>query len=384
MKVALISPNPAHLREMAAVLVNLSHQVTTHEGGRNRMRAVAEQQPADLMLVDGMCCDAGDLEPVEYVCTHFPHMAVVLLCPTHTPEFLIQAMRAGVREVLPSPAHAPVLTALVHRIESKRERAARGKPGAQVLAFMPCKGGSGATFLCTNLGWQLSQSASVLLIDLNLQFGDAAAALHDGRPVSTLADLAGDIERLDPSLLSASTLAIGPRYGLLAAPEEPSQSLAIRPEHVEAILTVARTNYDFVLLDMPRAIDPVSIRALDRADRVFAVMQQSVPAMRNARQLLSAFHSLGYPPDKTELVVNRYEKSNAVHLDDLRRTFPGMAVRTVPNAFREVSAAIDHGEPLTTRARSSPVARTLAEFAESLCPQAAPSRSLFDRLLKRA
>lgn len=383
MKVALISPNPAHLREMASVFVNLSHQVTTHEGGRNRMRAIAEQQPVDLMLVDGMCCETGDLDQVEYVCTHFPHMAVALLCPTHTPEFLIQAMRAGVREVLPSPAHAPALSALVNRIESKRERA-RGKSGAQVLAFMPCKGGSGATFLCTNLGWQLSQSASVLLIDLNLQFGDAAAVLHDGRPVSTIADLAGDIERLDASLLAASTLAIGPSYGLLAAPEEPSQALAIRPEHVEAILAVARTNYEFVLLDMPRAIDPVSIRALDRADRVFAVMQQSVPAMRNARQLLSAFHSLGYPPEKTELVVNRHEKSGLIHLDELRRTFAGMAVRTVPNAFREVSAAIDHGEPLATRSRSSPVARMLAEFAESLRPQSAPSRSLFDRLLKRA
>ena len=103
------------------------------------------------MLVDGICCDTHELEHVEHVTTHHPSIAVILLCSTHTPEFLINSMRAGVREVLPSPVTAPALEAAVGRVAAKLKRAPARKAG-KILAFMPCKGGAGATFLATNLG----------------------------------------------------------------------------------------------------------------------------------------------------------------------------------------------------------------------------------------
>jgi len=383
MKIALISPNPIHLREMATTLTRLSHEVLTYEGGKARMRAVAEEELPDLMVVDGMCCDAAELNQVEHVSTHHASMAVVLLCSTHTPEFLIQSMRAGVREVLPSPASAEALGDMVSRVESKL-KGARGKSGGQVLAFLPCKGGSGATFLATNLGWHLAQSSSVLLIDLNLQFGDALSVLHDGKPVSTLADVTEGINRLDATFLAASAVSITPNYSILAAPEDPSRAVAITPEHVDAILALATTQYDFVLLDMSRHIDPVSIRALDRAHRIFAVIQMGLPAVRNAKQFLTMFQSLGYPREKTELIVNRFDKTSTIGLDDLRRSFGDVMLRTVPNAFRDVSSSIDQGMALVKLARSSSVVRTLTDFAESLKPRSATGRSLFDRLLRRA
>ena len=101
-------------------------------------------------------------------------------------------MRAGVREVLPSPVTAPALEAAVSRVAAKLAGAPSRKIG-KILAFMPCKGGAGATFLATNLGWQLAETKSVLLIDLNLQFGDALSFVHDGTAPSTLADVAKEI-----------------------------------------------------------------------------------------------------------------------------------------------------------------------------------------------
>ena len=115
---------------------------------------------------------------------------------------------------------------------------------------MPCKGGSGATFLATNLGWQLAETKSVLLIDLNLQFGDALAFVHDGKAPSTLADVAKDIGRLDASLLAASTVKVAPNFSILAAPEDLAHAMEVKPEHIDAILSVAVTQYDFVMLDV--------------------------------------------------------------------------------------------------------------------------------------
>jgi pilus assembly protein CpaE len=344
---------------------------------------VAEQQQPDLMLVDGMCCDPDELIQVEYVTTHHPKIAVILLCATQSPEFLINSMRAGVREVLPSPVSAEVLQAAVSRIVTKL-LGAKNKGTGKILAFMPCKGGSGSTFLATNLGFQLAETRSVLLIDLNLQFGDALSYVHDGQPASTLADVAHDITRLDASFLAASSVKIAAHYSILAAPEDLTRAMEIKPEHIDAILSVALNHYDFVLLDMSRTLDTMAIKALDRAHRIFPVMQAGLPGIRNASKLLAVFNSLGYPADKIEVIVNRFEKGGAISLADIQRALGTPNMRTVPNSFKEVNASINQGEALAKVTRANAVAKNLADFALSLNPKQEESRTLLDRLLRRA
>ncbi|HWW07253.1 AAA family ATPase [Collimonas sp.] len=383
MKIALISPNTDNLHEMGRILGTCSHSVTLVEGGKSRMRNVAEQEQPDLMLVEGMCCDPTELAQVEYVTTHHPSIAVILLCATQTPEFLINSMRAGVREVLPSPVTAIALEAAVSRIAAKRI-GGRAKTLGRILAFMPCKGGSGATFLATNLGWQLAQAKSVLLIDLNLQFGEALSFMHDGEPGSTLADVARDISRLDATFLAASTVRVAPNYSILAAPEDPAQAMEVKPEHIDAVLNLAVTQYDFILLDVGRTLDTVSIKALDRADRIFPVLQAGLPYLRNAKKLLKIFKSLGYPSNKIELIVNRFEKSSEIGIDQIRDSLGVVTLHTVPNSYKEVNASINHGDPMIETARSNAVTRNLAAFALSLSPREEESRSLLDRLFRRA
>lgn len=383
MKIALISPNKNHLQDMSKVLQANLHTVTLFDGGKSRMRAVAEQEQPDLMLVDGMCCDPHELVQVEYVTTHHPKIAVILLCATQSPEFLINSMRAGVREVLPSPVTAEALQAAVSRIAAKLT-SAKNKGSGKILAFMPCKGGSGATFLATNLGYQLAETRSVLLLDLNLQFGDALSCVHDSEPASTLADVAHDISRLDASFLAASTVKIAANYSILAAPEDLTKAMEIKPEHIDAILGLAVRQYDWVLLDMSRTLDTLAIKALDRAYRIFPVLQAGLPGIRHAGKLLAVFKSLGYPADKIELIVNRFEKGGDISLEGIQRSLGTASLRTVPNSYKEVNASINQGDALADMARSNAVAKSLAEFALSLSPKPEESRSLLDRLLRRA
>ena len=383
MKIAVISPNKNHLQDIGKVLEAQSHAVVLIDGGKSRMPTVAENEQPDLMLVDGMCCDPHELVQVEHVITHFPKIAVILLCANQTPEFLINSMRAGIREVLPSPVSAEALQAAVSRIAAKLV-GVPGKTTGKVLAFMPCKGGSGTTFLSTNLGYQLAETRSVLLIDLNLQFGDALSFVYDGKPASTLADVAHDISRLDASFLAASSVKIAANYSILAASDDISKAMEIKPEHIDAILSLAVTQYDFVLLDMSHTLDTFAIKALDRAYRIFPVLQAGLPGLRNANKLLAVFKSLGYPEDKIELVINRFEKGSEISLEDMGRTLGTVNLRTIPNSYKEVNSAINHGDALAGVTRSNAVTKSLAEFALSLSPRQEESRSLLDRLLRRA
>ena len=379
MKIAIISPNESHLQEMGRLLELNRHSVVLASGGKAKMRSMAEQDAPDLMLVDGLCCELADLTLVEYVTVHHPATAVILLCPTQTPEFLIHSMRVGVREVLPSPAAPEALEAAVNRVAAKLQGSSQRQSG-KLLAFLACKGGSGTTFIATNLGYHLAESRSVLLIDLNLQFGDALSFVSEGPAALTIADVARDINRLDASFLAATAVKVAPNYSVLAAPEALTQAMSIKPEHIDAIIKLALLHYDFVLLDMPRILDTLALKALDRADRIYPVLQASVPGIQNAKKLLTVFRSLGYPAGKTELIINRFEKGGDIGLTEIVQSLGGTVVRTVPNSYKEVNASINQGRALVESSRTNAVAKSLAELAATLIPQVEAERGFLGRL----
>lgn len=382
MKITVISPSTQHLHSIATALQARGHVVTSAEGGKSRMGEMAARDQPELMLVDGICRDPAELTHVEQVVAQHPATAVILLCSSQTPEFLLQAMRAGVREVLPSPVAAEDLQAAVDRLEA-RTRKAQG-PQGKILAFMACKGGSGATFVATNLGWELAENQRVLLVDLNLQFGDALSFVHDGPPVATLTDVTREIRRLDASLLANSVFKLTPTYHVLAAPDDLAHGTHMRAEDVTAILKLAVTQYEHVLLDLPRSLDSQTVAALDLAWRIYPVMQASVPDLRHAGRLIAAFRQLGYGADKVAPIVNRFDKSAAIGLDEIRKALGTERVDTVPNAWREVHASINQGEPLARSGRGSSVVRQLAELARNINPRQDEGRGILNRLFRRA
>jgi pilus assembly protein CpaE len=391
MKIALISPSKVHLTEMSQVLQGptptalhgAAHELLQIEGGRSRLAEVVETHHPDLVLVDGMGRDPDELEPVEQVTSAHPQLAVVMLCAQQSPEFLLRAMRAGVREVLGSPPTPASLLMAVERVDKRRSGAA-SRPRGRVLGFASCKGGSGATFIAANLAYQLAAEKSVLLIDLNLQFGDALGMLSEQKPALSLADVAREIDRLDAAFLGACTARIHERLSVLAAAEEVTDGLEVRPEHLEAIVKLARRHYDFVLLDLERHLDPLSIRAMDLSDQLFVVMQAGLPWLRNARRLQKLLAGLSYPADKVHWLVNRAERGDDIGLDDIAQALGVEQVRSVANDWREVSASINQGTALIELARSSAVVRNLAELARSLGPQTSEPPSLLSRLFRRA
>ncbi len=378
MKIAVISPNQLSLQEIGKSLS--SHALTLIEGGKSALRAVAEGRH-DAILVDGMCHDANELDQIEHVTTNHPKTAVVLLCSNHSsPEFLLHAMRAGVREILTGKHE---IAAAISRIE---QRLAPTDRAGRILAFVSAKGGDGSTFLATNLGHQLAlQGKRVLLVDLNLQFGNALSSISELRAATTVVDAAQDAARLDASFLVSCTTKVAPGFEILPAAVDPLAAVEIKPECLDALLHLAVTQYDFVLLDTPRDVSELTIKAWDRADALHVVLQKNLHSLCAARKLQAIFQSLSYGPDKMQLVVNRTEDAGEIDRSDVVRSLNAKHVRFVPNGYREALKAVNHGQPLAHVAPRSAVLLALNEWVQSILPKAKAERpGLLGRLLKRA
>jgi pilus assembly protein CpaE len=237
-----------------------------------------------------------------------------------------------------------------------------------VLCFIGCKGGSGATFLATNLAYLLAEQEEkkVAFLDLNLQFGDAALYVTHRPVTTTVADVSAGSHRLDAAMLASSMMQVLPNFHLLPAPEDPAQALRVRPESIEALLAVARAEYDVVVIDAGRSLDDVTVRALDAADAVFPVLQLNLPSLRDAKRLLNALATLGYGADKVKLLVNRQAKGTVISLEDVAKTLRREPFLAVPNSFEAVGAAVDQGVPVFKLAPRDPVAKALQELAGRL------------------
>jgi pilus assembly protein CpaE len=384
-KIFIISSNEKDLSGIAGLLHqrHAGDDIDSAIGSLERLAGTAEMAAPEVLLLAQPEISEADLARIERLASRLPGMAIIVQCQQQGADFLRLAMRAGVREVLPSNNPGPALDAVLQRMLDKSAERVQSK--GQVIALASCKGGSGATFIATNLAYALAQeNQRVALFDLNLQFGDAALFVSDQKPAATLSHVAQQIHRLDISFLAASMLQVTPNFSILAAPEDPAHASDVKPEHIDRLLHLAREHYDFIVLDLGRGLDAISVRALDQADIICPVMQATLPYIRDGKRLLQAFASLEYPTSKIRLILNRYAGNDEIRGRDLEDAYGQRIFHTMPNHYAAAAASVNQGVPVLKLAPGSPLSRSLQACARTLSGTRATSApGLLTRLFQR-
>ncbi|KAB2970779.1 AAA family ATPase [Zoogloea sp.] len=388
MRVLAVSEDRRNLEDIRKFAGEIEHitGLSCHEGSLGGLNTLPVKGEVEVLLLDCRHGGIAPLDDLERLMAFYPNLATVLVVDNESPELLLRALRLGVREVIKAPLSADDIRTALHRTLQKSLKGPRGE--GRVLAVMSCKGGSGATFLAANLGHVLAARTHkrVLLIDLNLQFGDAVLFVSDRRPSNCLTDITRDIQRIDMALLKSALIEVSPNYSILAAPEDPTQSVDIRPAHVESLVRFARANFDYVLLDVGRSLDTCTIQALDLADQVYPVLQLTLPFLRDAKRLFDVYHSLDYGPGKVRPILNRVERSAGdLTEQDAEKLLIYKIFATIPNHYKSVTASVNQGIPILQLAAGSPVARSLEALCDRITEttQAPEGKGLFSRLFSR-
>lgn len=370
MKISAIFAQESVLTEINAVCLGVQDVVlTTHLGSLSILLSVLESDKPQLLFLELPMTHNGEMDKVEEALLKFPGVHMVLVSPDRSVEFLMRAMRAGVREILPTPLAMDSFRGSINHARSSQVMPDYHNPVGRVLGLIGAKGGSGSTFLATNLAFALSRLGKrVVVLDLNLYFGDAAIFLGDSASKTTIVDLARQSQSLDQDMFEASMAKVSERLHLLVAPETPVNINVVSPVAIQKIIDVARRHYDFVVLDMSALLDSTAVKALDMCETVNLVLQLNLPDIRAAKRMVRVFRDLGYDNDKIHVMVNRFVKGGDIGLNDVQKATSLKVSRVFPNSYVPVMASINQGIPLLELKPQDEVALALEDWAHQLVP----------------
>ena len=321
---------------------------------------------------------------IKQLASACPETTIISAAADASPAVILGSMRSGAREFLQLPIVPEEFEAVLDRIE-EFSAAGSSKRSGRTVAVFSAKGGAGVSFFGTNLA--AAMGVSTLLVDLNLQAGDAASFLGLETKYS-LADFVHNRERLDDSLMTSLVTPYSANLAMLAAPLEAHEAEDVKPQDVSEILHLLRQRYECIVLDLPHTFDPVTVAALDLADDILVVLTLDIPGIRGTKRALKVFDRLDYRRDKVHVVVNRWSKSIDVQLQKVEAHLGERLIGFVPNDYRKVMDSINLGHPLVQADPSSKITAEIKRIAALVSdnghsPSAPPRKKLLGTMFHR-
>ena len=347
-----LSRNPEAAREIREALNGTSRgRVLTESDSYEGLYADALRlRPSAAIIVVETEAPDQAFALIKKINAAVPETTIISAAINASPTLILGSMRAGAREFLQLPIIADELRTVLEHVAALSAAEGHSHKQARLIGVFSSKGGAGVSFLSANLA--AAMNVSTLLVDLNLQAGDAASFMGLN-PKYSLADFAANRGRLDDALISSLITSHSPNLSLLAAPFEAHEAEDISVQDVSEMLHLMSRRHECIVLDLPHTFDPLTIAALDSADNILLVMTMDIPGIRSTKRALKVFERLGYPRGKIRIVVNRWSKTIDVELQKVEAHLDEQLIGFVPNDYPKVIESINMGQPLVQSEPSS-------------------------------
>lgn len=340
---------------------------------------------------------------------------ILVVAPAHDVEARIAFLEAGADDVIDGEFSSRELEGRVmaHLIRSGKVRpeTGSGTGSAELIAFFSPKGGVGTTTLAVNTAVLLAggggsaatvkpgkpgkpgtelpiPTSRVLLIDLDLQFGQVATHLNL-MPRYDIGGLATDEQALaDPELARAHLTGHSSGLVVLAAPVRPEADFRVTLDHLQRIIELFRPWFDHIVVDLGSRLDPRALWLLEQADAHVFVLFPEIAALRGM-SLLMAFLAETTPlKSRAVIVVNHVFPKELLKSRDVENLLRTKPAAEIPYTGVEMIRAVNEGVPLVMSHPASPAALALRAVAQAAIgierPEVAPAprrerKSLFGR-----
>jgi pilus assembly protein CpaE len=332
------------------------------------IKAIADRDP-DIVLLGPELTGELAFRLAAVFDRSYPRIAVLLAVET-SPDAWQQAMAAGVRGLVAPEADDEEIRHQLERVlevsHQKRAASARlhdERPTSRVITVISPKGGAGKTVVSTNLAVTLAavKPRQVVIVDLDLQFGDVAYALMLN-PNHTMQDAVTAGAEIDMAALKVYLTPWEQDLFVLCAPEEPAAGEEIPAEAIGDIITLLASEFSYVVVDTGGGLSEHTLTALERSTDIILIGDMDVPSVRNLRKAMDALDLLGMTTQMRHFVLNRADSRVGLSPDDVASAAAMPIDIELPSA-RQVPISLNEGRPLVRSHPRSPVSRRIEDLA---------------------
>src|SRR5918994_1483258 len=296
---------------------------------------------------------------------------LILLASGESSQLLNEALDTDVADVLLLPQLADNVVFAVRKAAHAGRRleaeGGHGRRGRVLTVFSP-KGGTGKTVTATNLAscFAKYEKKRTLLLDLDLQFGDAAIMLGL-EPEKTIYDLVVAPGELDSEKLAGYTTRHNSGLDILPAPLRPEDAELVTEAKLSRLLEVARESYDVIVVDTSPFFNGPMLATLDRTDELLLVAGLDVPTLKNVRLALQTLELLAFPNNRIRVVLNRANTKVGMKRSEVEGALE-VKVRFEVPSDRAVPIAVNRGNPAVLAESGADFSKAVREMAKGLLP----------------
>lgn len=338
--------------------------------------AIDQEDEASIDLITDLVRRASSLK-----------IKVLVIAEEVSPIILHKLLKFGAEEFVPYPLPDGALHDAIQRMREKAEQAqmvaaniannlkATGDRDGVVLPVHGLAGGTGATTFAVNLAWELANidegddAMRVCLLDFDLQFGSTSTYLDLPRREAVF-ELLQDTDTMDSESFMQALLAYQEKLHVMTAPSELIPLDIVEQKDIKKIIDIAKSNFDYVVIDMPRTVVQWTETVLSEAHVYFAMTELDMRSAQNTLRVIRALKGEELPYEKLRYVLNRAPGFTDLNgKNRIKRMAESLDIKIevlMPDGGKQVVQSNDHGVPLSDVAAKNPLRKEIQKLAASI------------------
>lgn len=315
----------------------------------------------------------AEIETARVIVDEYPEISVLIVTANQSPEFLKQALRAGVKDSLEESLSPHEVLASVRLVYERSETQLRKTKSSilmdqihhqsKVIVFVSAKGGVGKTTTAVNVGVTMASAGKrTVVVDMDFAFGDVNLRLGLQDSPRNIYSLMLEGERY-PEVYHGYLNRHDSGLYVLSAPLSVEEGEYVTAAYVQGLIRTLRKDFDYILVDTSPVMNDAFLTAFEAADQVLMISVADLASVKNNRRMLGIMQTLGYPMNKVKHVLVKKGTLGERHAMDVLAdefyaaiAFDGLAV----------GAAADLGVPVVIHNRFSKGARDFERLGEKL------------------
>lgn len=187
----------------------------------------------------------------------------------------------------------------------------------------------------------------------------------------TWADVAHySANELDADSLSSVVSTHESGLHFIAAPTFPSEVDTLRGDTLGAALQIFKTQYEYIVADLPHDFSDFAIQTLDVADVILMVASPDMASIRAMIAAIDTYEKLGYPKTKTKFVLSAPFLHSSLTKEKIETGLGISALATIPYVQDVLVEAINLGQPPVYHKPNESISGLLEDFAFHLSKDA--------------